>query len=229
MDSPIFSAIDAGALAFDVFPCFFRVSTDSGDILAEYGRAHVVRLTADMVPAGKIPPGGIPRGSIALDRYGNMRQSRRLPIPFCLPATQDNGELIRAILAMKPADVSHLQLDDDGCGPAVVARLTGKSYAESVRTLYPSGKVRILGTQRLAQATGTTRHWCKRNTWAEVKEAGAVAALIKNMDKRGKFQYGHFVSIDPGMVVIDPELVLHYPLAEYPRKTWTPLMYFTRA
>ena len=229
MDSPIFSAIDAGALAFDVFPKFFRVSTDSGHILAEYGRAHVVRLSANMVSTGKIPPGGIPPGSIALDRYGGMRQSRRLPIPFCIPATQDNGELLRAILAMKPADVSHLQLDDNGCGPAVIARLTGKTYAEAVRTLYPSGKVGILGTQRLAEATGTIRHWCKRNTWEEVKGARAVAALIKNKDNASKFQYGHYVSIDPDMVVVDPELVLHHPLAEYPRRNWTPLMYFTRA
>jgi len=31
------------------------------------------------------------------------------------------------------------------------------------------------------------------------------------------------------MLIVDPELVLRYPLAEYPRRAWTPMVYFVRA
>lgn len=71
------------------------------------------------------------------------------------------------------------------------------------------------------------RHECK--TWEEVRRAKAIAALIKNTNPRLGRHYGHYVAINPGMVIVDPELVLRYPLAEYPRRDWTPLMYFTRS
>lgn len=228
MDCPIYSAVDADGLALDVFPRFFRVSTDAGDILAEYGAAHVRRLDAGMIPADKLPPGGVPRGALMLDRYGGMKPSKRLPIPFGVLPEMDGGALRRAILAMKPANVAHMQNDDNGCGPAVVAHVAGMSYAEAVKSLFSDGRVRITGTQKLANATGTRRHPCKSRTWEEALEHKAVAVLIKNMDPRLGRHYGHFVSVDPGAVIVDPELVLPHPLAEYPRREWKPLMYFSR-
>ena len=50
------------------------------------------------------------------------------------------------------------------------------------------------------------------------------AALIRN--RRGN---QHYIAIDPAMLIVDPELVLRYPLAEYPRRAWTPMVYFVRA
>ena len=229
MDSPIYSATDAEGLTLEVFPRFFRVSAPSGDILAEYGAAHVRTLDAGMIPADKLPPGGVPRGALILDRYGDMKPSKRLPIPFGVLPDMDGGALRRAILAMKPASVAHMQNDDNGCGPAVVAHVAGMSYAEAVRSLFSGGRVRITGTQKLANATGTRRHPCRSRTWEEALEHKAVAVLIKNMDPRLGRHYGHFVAIDPGAAIVDPELVLRYPLAEYPRRAWTPMVYFVRA
>lgn len=222
MDCPIYSAIDADGLALDVFPRFFRVSTDAGDILAEYGAAHVRTLDAGMIPADKLPPGGIPRGALILDRYGNLKPSKRLPIPFGVLPGMDGGALRNAILAMKPASVAHMQNDDNGCGPAVVATLRGISYAQAVEELYKGHAVRMLGTQRLAAATGTT---CKRSgaeTLAEAIKAGAVAALIR----RDGAKWGHYVAIAPGGVIVDPELVLKYQLTEYPRREWRVVAWF---
>lgn len=225
MDSPIYSATDAEGLTLEVFPRFFRVSTGAGDILAEYGAAHVRKLDAGMIPADKLPPGGIPRGALILDRYGDLKPSKRLPIPFGVLPDMDGGALRRAILAMKPAPVDHLQNDDDGCGSAVVAHLTGATYADTVRKLFPrSTEARRIGTARLAAATGTTRRDCRARIWEELQEARAVAALIKN--RRGN---QHYIAIDPAMLIVDPELVLRYPLAEYPRRAWTPMVYFVRA
>lgn len=215
-----------------MFPRFFRVSVETtGDIIAEFGAAHVVRKidwSKWPWPESVMPRSAFPATSVTLDRYGDYKLSKNSLTPFVIRDAPDNAECLRTILAMKPADVSHMQCDDNGCGPAVVARLTRSSYAEVVRTLYPSGNVRILGTQRLAKASGTIRHECKRGTWEEVADANAVAVLIKNQDPRLGRHWGHYVSIDPGMIIVDPELVLCYPLAEYPRKAWTPLMYFVR-
>lgn len=226
MDCPIYSAIDAEGLALEVFPRFFRVSNGRGDILAEYGAAHVRRLDAGMIPADKLPPGGVPRGALILDRYGDMKPSKLLPIPFGVLPDMDGGAFRRAILSMKLADVSHLQNDDNGCGAAVVAHLAGISYAEAVKTLYKGRSVRPLGTQRLAAATGTTCKWRTSRTWTDAIEAGAVAALIKSTNLRAVRKWGHYVSIGPGAVIVDPELILKYPLAEYPRRAWEVLAYF---
>ena len=218
MDSPIYSR-QIDEFRDEVFPQFYRISlieNDQAHILIEYGAAHIDNR-ADLSK--------YPQGSICLDRG----RCKNAPSPLIITAKPENKELIAVIKAMKPADVSHIQTHDNGCGPAVVAHLTGTAYADAVRKLYTDGKVRILGTQRLADATGTVRRKCKSGTWEEAGNANAVAALIKNTDPLLGRHYGHYVSIDPGMVIVDPELVLHYPLAEYPRKAWSVLMYFVRA
>ena len=219
MDSPIFSKVDDWGL-WEVFPQFTRLSDEkTGEIYIEYGAGH-------LAPGHKLLKiEHVPDGSICLD--GGW--CKRRPSPLVIRSNGQCADLIPHILAMKTADVSHMQRDDNGCGPAVVAHLTRSSYADAVRKLYADGKVRILGTQRLADATGTVRSKCKSGTWDEAENANAVAALIKNTDPRLGRHYGHYVSIDPGMVIVDPELVLHYPLAEYPRRAWSVLMYFVRA
>lgn len=222
MDCPIYSAVDAEGLTLEVFPRFFRVSTAAGDILAEYGAAHVRRLDAGMIPADKLPPGGIPRGTLILDRYGDLKPSKGLPIPFGVSPDMDGGALRNAILAMKPANVAHMQKSDNGCGPAVVATLRGISYAQAVEELYKGRGVRVLGTQRLAAATRTTCRRSGAETLAEAINAGAVAALIR----RDGAKWGHYVAIERGGVVVDPELILKYPLAEYPRRGWLVVAWF---
>lgn len=216
MESPIYARTVDG-IRDEVFSRFYRISTaETGDILAEFGAAHIVAAP----DAHRFPP-----GSVLLDRYSNLRPSRNAPTPLLLRATPENAALIAAVRAMRPADVSHMQRHDNGCGAAVVAWLTGASYADAVRDLYPSGAVRVLGTQRLAAATRTKRRECESGSWDEAARAGAVAALIRAPAAR----VGHYVVIKPGMAIVDPELVLPWRLAEYPRRAWSPLMYFVRA
>lgn len=220
MDSPEYTERTSRGLIYEVYRQFLRVSTDAGDILAEFGAAHIVSEPDWRRWPWQAPAGGIPAGSVVLDRYGNMKASRHGVTPVGILNTPERHALLAAVLAMEAADVSHMQLDDNGCGAAVMARLMGISYAEA------AGKIGrgIVGTKRLAAATGTTRRLCKSRTWAEVADAGAVAVLIRGKGRR----YGHYVSMVPGAVITDPELVLSYPLAEYPRKDWKPLMYFCR-
>ena len=210
---------------FEVFPRFFRVSVAStGAIVAEYGEAHIVRR----VDWSQCPPAWrdiatVPRSSIVFDKFGGYRASPQSLTPFVVRDVPGNEDCIRAIRAMRHADVSHMQLHDAGCGAAVVAILTDKPYDDVIRMLYPSGIVRALGTLRLATATGTIRRPC--NSWADATRANAVAVLIK--DVRNARRYGHYVAIR-AREIIDPELVLHYPLAEYPRNDWQPLRCFVR-
>lgn len=225
MDSPEYTERTPRGLVYSVHRRFLRVATDGGDILAEFGAAHVVRKPDWSRWPWPIPAGGVPPGSVVLDRYGNMAASRHGVTPVGILDTPERRPLLRAVLAMRAADVSHMQLDDNGCGAAVVATLRGIRYAQAVMELYKGRAVRMMGTQRLAAATGTT---CKRSgaeTLAEAIKTGAIAALIR----RDGAKWGHYVAIAPGGVIVDPELVLHYPLADYPRKTWTPLMCFCRA
>lgn len=222
MDSPEYTERTNRGLVYTVYRRFLRVATSGGDIMTEFGAAHVVREPDWSRWPWPIPAGGVPAGSVMLDRYGDAKASRHGVTPVGVLNTPERRPLLRAVLSMDAADVSHMQRDDNGCGAAVMARLTGIDYAEAVRKVGCG----IVGTKRLAAETGTTRHICKARTWAEVEKSGAVAALIKNEDPRLGRHYGHYVTIDPGMVVVDPELVLHYPLAEYPRKCWTPLAYF---
>ena len=221
MDSPEYTERNSRGLIYEVYRQFLRISTDAGGILAEFGAAHIVRKPDWRRWPWPIPAEGVPPGSIVLDRFGDMKASRHGVTPVGILNTPERRALLRAVLAMEAADVSHMQNDDNGCGAAVMARLMGISYAEA------AGKIGrgIVGTKRLAAATGTTRRTCKARTWAEVADAGAVAVLIRSEGRR----YGHYVSIGPGAVIADPELVLHYSLAEYPRKDWKPLMYFCRA
>ncbi len=196
----------------EVFPCFYRLTDESnGAILIEFGKAHIDKG----MDLSAFPP-----GSVGLNR-GKCENS---PTPLIVRAVPRNADLIAAILRMRPADVSHMQLHDVGCGTAVIAHLTGATYADAVRRLFPkSGNPRKIGTMRLAELTGTNRILSQSRTWAEAERAGAVAALIRH--PRG---YQHYIAIDPGMVVVDPELVMHYPLAEYPRRDWRPMAYFVR-
>lgn len=225
MGSPEYTERTSRGLVYEVYRKFLRVSTDAGDILAEFGAAHIVREPDWRRWPWQVPAGGIPAGSIILDRYGDMKTSRHGVTPVGILNLPERRALLAAVLAMDAADVSHMQNDDNGCGAAVVATLRGISYAQAVVELYKGRAVRMMGTQRLAAATGMT---CKRSgaeTLAEAIKAGAVAALIR----RDGAKWGHYVAIAPGGVIVDPELVLHYPLADYPRRTWTPLMCFCRA
>lgn len=99
------------------------------------------------------------------------------------------------------------------------------SYAQAVEELYAGHGVRMLGTQRLATATGTTRKWGNGATLADAIHAGAVAALIK----RDGAKWGHYVAINFDAMITDPELVLRYPFAVYPRRDWQVLAYFIPA
>lgn len=247
MGSPICTKRNAGGARMEIYPQFGRIVAPDGGILMEFAAAHV----RDPVDRERWPvelPPGLPEGAIAIDRYGDYRPGRHTPHGVA------NSELIAAIRAMRPVSVAHLQNDDNGCGAAVVATLRGISYAEAVEELYgreakrslavkarggegwresgertgrspePQGRtVRMLGTQRLAAATGTT---CKRSgaeTLAQAINAGAVAALIR----RDGAKWGHYVAIAPGgVVVVDPELVLKYPLEEYPRREWRVVAWF---
>ena len=100
--------------------------------------------------------------------------------------------------------------------------MRGISHAEAVEELYKGRAVRMLGTQRLAAATGTTCRRSGAETLAEAINAGAVAALIR----RDGAKWGHYVAIAPGGVIVDPELILKYPLAEYPRRGWRVVAWF---
>lgn len=200
----------------EVFPRFYRLTDEStGAILIEFGKGHIDK---------GMDLSAFPSGSIGLNR-GTCKNS---PTPLVVKATSQNAELIKAIRAMRPADISHMQQHDNGCGAAVIAHLTGATYKDTIRRLYPAGKPRVTGTQRLAAETDTRRIFCEARNWAEAERAGAVAVLIK-APATGPRQYGHYVAIDPGMVVVDPELVLRYPLAEYPRRDWVPMAYFVRS
>ena len=215
MDSPICVKRNASGARIEIYPQFGRIVAPDGEILLEFAVAHVRRK----IDAARWPvesPPGLPEGAIAIDRYGDYKPGRHTPHGVA------NSELIAAIGAMRPVGVEHLQNDDNGCGAAVVATLRGISYAEAVEELYEGRAVRMLGTQRLAAATGTT---CKRSgaeTLAEAIEAGAVAALIR----RDGARWGHYVAIAPGGVIVDSELILKYPLAEYPRRGWRVVAWF---
>lgn len=232
MDLPEYTERNSKGLVYEAYRQFLRISTDAGGILAEFGAAHIVREPDWRRWPWPIPAGGIPAGSVMLDRYGGMKASRHGVTPVGILNTPERRALLRAVLAMEAADVGHMQLDDNGCGAAVMARLMGISYAEAVSKIGRG----IVGTKRLAAATGTTRRLCKSRTWAEVEDAGAVAVLIRGDGVRGaeaasrdRARWGHYVSIGLGLVITDPELVLSYPLAEYPRRDWKPLMCFCRA
>lgn len=215
MDSPICTKRNASGARMEIYPQFGRIAAPDGGILMEFAAAHV----RDPVDRERWPvelPPGLPEGAIAIDRYGDYKSGRHTPHGVA------NLELIAAIRAMRPVSVEHLQNDDNGCGAAVVAALRGVSYAQAVEELYKGAAVRMLGTQRLAAATRTT---CKRSgaeTIAEAINAGAVAALIR----RDGAKWGHYVAIAPGGVIVDPELILKYPLAEYPRRGWRVVAWF---
>ena len=209
---------------FEVFRRFFRVSmAASGDIVSEFGKAHIVkRIDWAKCPAAW-RDSAVPETSIVFDKFGGYRQSNQALTPFVVRDAPENAACIAAVRAMLPANVSHMQLHDKGCGAAVVAHIIGKPYNEAIRMLYPSGNVRAMGTQRLANATKTTRRPCA--SWDEASSLNAAAVLIKN--PHNPKRYGHYVAIDHG-VIIDSELVLRYPLAEYPRKDWLPIMCFVQ-
>lgn len=215
MDSPICTKRNASGARMEIYPQFGRIVAPDGGILMEFAAAHV----RDPVDRERWPvelPPGLPEGAIAIDRYGDYKPGRHTPHGVA------NSELIAAIRAMRPVSVAHLQNDDNGCGAAVVATLRGISYAEAVEELYKGRAVRMLGTQRLAAATGTT---CKRSgaeTLDKAIKAGAVAALIR----RDGAKWGHYVAIAPSGVIVDPELVLKWPLADYPRKEWRVVAWF---
>lgn len=227
MDSPTYAATrrdPSGVdVRFEVFPRFFRVSLAStGAIVAEFGAAHIVKRV-DWANTPWPDAATVPRSSVVFDKFGGYRASPQSLTPFVVRDVPGNEDCLRAIRAMRHADVSHMQRHDAGCGAAVVATLTCKPYGEVIRGLYPSGNVRALGTLRLANSTGTIRRPC--NSWANATSANAAAVLIK--DTRNAKRYGHYIAIQDGEI-IDPELVLHYPLAEYPRKDWKPLRCFVR-
>lgn len=221
MESPICSKTNSSGSRIEIYRQFGRIVAPDGEIIQEFAAAHV-RCPIDRARWPVPIPPNIPPDAIAIDRYGGYRAGRHTPHGVTDPA------LIDAIRAMQPADVSHMQNDDNGCGPAVVAALNGTSYAQAVEALFTDGRVRVLGTQRLADATATSRHACKSHTWDEVQDARAVAALIKSASPWCSQRYGHFISIDPDMMITDPELVLRHPLATYPRRRWIPMMYFVR-
>ncbi|MBQ6140801.1 MAG: hypothetical protein IJI54_05890 [Kiritimatiellae bacterium] len=184
MDSPVCTMRNSAGSRIEVYRQFGRIVAPDGEIAMEFAAAHI-RQRIDRARWPVALPPNLPANAIAIDRYGDYRAGKHTPIGIT------NPELIAAIHAMRPANVAHLQCDDNGCGAA---------------------------------ATGTT---CKRGGVASLGEAigaGAVAALVK----RDSAKWGHYVSIGPGGVVIDPELVLQYRLEDYPRKTWTPLAYFIR-
>ena len=215
MDSPICVKRNASGARSEIYPQFGRIVAPDGGILMEFAAAHVRRKIDAARWPGVLPP-GLPEGAIAIDRYGDYKQGRHTPHGVA------NSELIAAIRAMRPVSVAHLQNDDSGCGAAVVATLRGISYTQAVEELYKGRAVRMLGTQRLAAATWTT---CKRSgaeTLAEAIKAGAVAALIR----RDGARWGHYVAIERGGVIVDPELALKYPLAEYPRRGWRVVAWF---
>ena len=227
MDLPTYAATrrdPSGVdVRFEVFPRFFRVSlAATGVIVAEFGSAHIVKRV-DWANTPWPDAATVPRSSVVLDKFGGYRASNQALTPFVVRNVPGNEDCIRAIRAMLPADVSHMQRHDAGCGAAVVAVLTGKPYGDVIRSLYPSGIVRALGTLRLANATGTVRRQCQ--SWTEAMATKAVAVLVK--DTRNAKRYGHYITIQDRKI-IDPELVLHYPLAEYPRKGWQPLRCFVR-
>ena len=207
MDLPTYAATrrdPSGVnVRFEVFPRFFRVSVAStGEIVAEFGAAHIVKRV-DWSNTPWPDAATVPRSSVVFDKFGGYRASPQSLTPFVVRDVPGNEDCLRAIRAMRHADVSHMQRHDSGCGAAVVDILTGKPYDDVIRSLYPSGIVRALDATR----------------------ANAVAVLIK--DTRNARRYGHYVAIRAGEI-IDPELVLHYPLAEYPRKDWQPLRCFVR-
>ena len=227
MDLPTYAATrrdPSGVdVRFEVFPRFFRVSlAATGEIVAEFGAAHIVKRV-DWTNTPWPDAATVPRSSVVLDKYGGYRASNQALTPFVVRDVPGNEDCIRAVRAMLPADVSHMQRHDAGCGAAVVAILTGKPYGEVIRMLYPRGNVRALGTLRLANATGTQR--CQCNSWEDAARANAAAVLIK--DVHGGRRYGHYIAIRAGEI-IDPELVLPYALVDYPRKGWQPLRCFVR-
>lgn len=215
MGSPICTKRNPSGARIEVYPQFGRIVAPSGEILLEFAAAHVRRKIDAARWPGALPP-DLPAGAIAIDRYGNYKPGRNTPHGV------SNPELVAAILAMCHASVAHLQNDDNGCGAAVVAKLRGISYAQAVEELYKGQAVRMLGTQRLAAATGTTCRRSGAETLAEAINTGAVAALIR----RDGAKWGHYVAIGRGGVIVDPELILQYPLAEYPRRGWRVVAYF---
>lgn len=199
----------------EVFAHAYRL-TDmaTGDILIEFGAAHI-DVARDLA--------AFPPGSVCLD----LGERKNAPSPLVVQATPRNAGLVAAIKAMLPADARHMQRHDNGCGAAVIAYLNGETYTDAVRRLYPGAKPRATGTQRLAAETGTRRTFGKLRTWAEAAAGEAVAALIKSPTAPAR-RYGHYVAIDPDMTIVDPELVEHYPLDEYPRRDWRVMAYFAR-
>ena len=218
MDSPICSKRNSSGARIEIYRRFGRFLAPDGNITMEFAAQHI-RAPIDRARWPVPLPPNIPPDAIAIDRYGNYKPGRGTPHGITDP------ELIAAIHAMTPVDVSHLQNDDNGCGAAVVAILTGQSYADAIEELHKGHGVRMLGTQRLATATGTTCKWGNGATLADAIDAGAVAALIK----RDGAKWGHYVAINFDAIITDPELVLRYPFAVYPRRNWQALAYFVPA
>lgn len=217
MDSPICAKRSPSGARIEIYRRFGRIVAPDGEIAMEFAAAHV-RSPIDRARWPAPMPPDVPPDAIAIDRYGDYRAGRHTPHGIT------DAALIAAIRAMQPADTAHMQLDDNGCGVAVVARLTGRTYNETVRAMHPRGSVRIMGTQRLADATGTLRRMCNDGTWTTAQRSGAVAALIRRVGA----QWGHYVSITSGGVIVDPELVLQWPIADYPRREWPVVAYFLR-
>lgn len=214
MDSPICAKTNSAGARIEVYGQFGRILAPDGEISMEFGAAHV-RRHIDRARWPAPLPANVPDEAVAIDRYGDYRPGR------CTPHGIVQPDLVAAMLAMRPADVAHMQLDDNGCGIAIAAALAGETYRAMRARLCPSGHVRMLGTRRMASATGTSRHVCA--SWSEARQMGAVAVLIR----RARARWGHFVAFE-GDVVTDPELVMRYHIAEYPRAHWQVLRCFTR-
>ena len=78
-----------------MFPRFFRVSVETtGDIIAEFGAAHVVRKidwSKWPWPESVMPRSAFPATSVALDRYGDYKLSKNSLTPFvvlCYPLAE---------------------------------------------------------------------------------------------------------------------------------------------
>ena len=250
MDSPICIKRNASGARMEIYPQFGRIVAPDGGILMEFAAAHV----RDPVDRERWPvelPPGLPKGAIAIDRYGDYRAGRHTPHgvanleliaairamrPVSVAHLQNDDNGCGAAVVATLRGISYTQAIEELYGReakrslAVKAKGGARGWRESGETEERTGRspepqrraVRMLGTQRLAAATGTA---CKRSgaeTLAEAIEAGAVAALIR----RDGARWGHYVAIAPGGVVIDPELVLKWPLEDYPRKGWRVVAWF---
>ena len=250
MDSPICIKRSASGARMEIYPQFGRIVAPDGGILMEFAAAHVRDpVDRERWPV-ELPP-GLPEGAIAIDRYGDYKPGRHTPHgvanseliaairamrPVSVAHLQNDDSGCGAAVVATLRGISYTQAVEELYGReakrslAVKAKGGARGWRESGEVEERTGRspepqrraVRMLGTQRLAAATGTT---CKRSgaeTLAEAIKAGAVAALIR----RDGARWGHYVAIAPGGVVIDPELVLKWRLEDYPRKAWRVVAWF---